>query len=158
VADQDGFPELAIVQAGLQGGLKAKSFIIVVPECRILCGNSADSRQESEPEFTGRRRLDARIVYPRDWRWYRRVQLPKDRPSPSLHCCARVDHDKTRNASTVTACDNKLPDALSRDDESSGEKNCIRLCNNCNVWDEPEMNDHFISSEYAGASNLMPVG
>jgi hypothetical protein len=52
----------------------------------------------------------------------------------------------------------KLRDALSRDDESSGEKNCIRLCNNCNVWDEPEMNDHFISSESAGASNLMPVG
>jgi hypothetical protein len=128
VADQDGFPEVAIVQAGLQGGLKATSFIMILPECRVLCGNSADSPQESEPEFTGRRRLDARIVYPRDWCWYRRVQL------------------------------RKLPDTLSSDDESSGEKNCIRLCNNCNVWDEPEMNDHFISSEYAGASNLMPVG
>jgi hypothetical protein len=69
-----------------------------------------------------------------------------------------VDHDKRRNASTATAATIKLPDALSSDDESSGEKNCIRLCDNCNVWDESEMNDHFISSEYAGASNLMPVG
>jgi MoaA/NifB/PqqE/SkfB family radical SAM enzyme len=39
----------------------------------------------------------------------------------------------------------------------SGQKGCISLCSNCNVWDESEMNDDFISSEYADTSDLMPV-
>jgi MoaA/NifB/PqqE/SkfB family radical SAM enzyme len=40
----------------------------------------------------------------------------------------------------------------------AGEKGCISLCSNCNVWDEPEMKDEFISSEYADSSALLPVG
>ena len=30
-----------------------------------------------------------------------------------------------------------------------GRKDCISLCVNCNVWDEPESQDMLISSDYA---------